>query len=178
MKEFMSFSDIEIIAYHEAGHVVLNIINGITFNIVTIISDGDYDGAVHGSWKFPNEDDENYEFGPELIKSVEKHVRACYGGMIAEIKLTGYIKDQSVYESDRIAVYRWANSICSGPEHLQKLCDRLYKEAELTFTNENGEDTIYWKCLKSIALGLIEKKTLSYNEAKAIYDSIISASAK
>lgn len=149
-------------AYHEAGHAVAAVVQGLEVQRATIAADHEEWGCVEVA---PVEDDFSPEWDPpEKVKEVlEPRLVTLLAGRVAEELRAGGVALSETDESDwgdRQAVVEFADCLAGGPEQTQTLVDSLIERArELLIEN--------WPAVAAVAQALLERETLSGEEVAA-----------
>ena len=158
-------ANIEPIAYHEAGHAVADYIFGIPIERATIILQNDGSPGyveISKEWKEKFLEDRDFE-----KKKIYHHYFAIekYCGGIAEAKYRGF-PNKGGCRTDRSIIEIAAKSFRSE-ENAKKLL-KIYEEDATRMM----ADPIIWRAVQSVALALLDKKTLSQSELKEICDKV------
>jgi ATP-dependent Zn protease len=139
---------IKVTAYHEAGHAVAYLVKGIKFKDVSIVPNNKENSRGHIT--FSRNLAKRKDADSLLPKTFIKHGITTLAGICAEkIKFGEY---------------------CSvGFESDKEMAIDYFIRAEINDTNEYIEKTEklllkHWKGVEIIALKLLEKKTLTYQE--------------
>jgi len=187
----MTDHDKRVIAYHEAGHALVQVLSGedsIKLQKVTIIPRGRSLGATHFT---PERDLFNYSKEQLLAK-----LRCLMAGRIAEETVLGSITSgasgdiQEATKTARQMVFEWGMSplgfmaISRGDGEESLASPQTFHEAEAhvrTLLDENYRETTRLlvenrAALDGIAQALIEKETISGDEVRAIVTTCRSAS--
>jgi hypothetical protein len=150
----------QYIAYHEAGHAVATILLGRKFRYVTVIPEGDSAGHI----KYFSPKTQRFRvLGFERIPNwIDVELMTSLAGEVAQ----GMALPRSVRpwhgKSDRRQNldFFWALNCAGGDEYVEYCKARLYSMFH---------DKINWAGLKALAFALLERKTLTYNEAWQIF---------
>jgi cell division protease FtsH len=179
----MTEHDKRIIAYHEAGHALVQILSGedsVKLQKVTIIPRGRSLGATHFT---PERDLLNYSKEQLVAK-----LRCLMAGRIAEETVLGSITSgasgdiQEATKTARQMVFEWGMSplgfmaISRGDGEESLASPQTFHEAEAhvrTLLDENYRETTRLlienrAALDGIALALIDKETISGDEVRRI----------
>lgn len=153
---------LEATAYHEAGHAVVAWRIGMKFRRVTIEPDGGSLGhmlhAKHPKWFNPE-----VEFSDRIRLRCESHIIVSYAGQLAQARFRGR-RPRWGMESDN----HWANEMASRLMSQQMI--RGSNETFVAFQKfcwQRSLDTVNerWLEIGELATALLERKTLSYDEA-------------
>ncbi len=157
-------TDLEAVAYHEAGHAVMYVLYGIRFNYVTIEPDDKYLGRVHGQlkpWYRPDIDNSHY---------VNHHTEAQIIGFLAGPIAEGMFTDEDPVEmnvivdgSDTDRATELALRMKGDGDAASEYLDELYKHAEEVV------DT-YWNLIEAVAKALPQRNYLRELE---VYDLMV-----
>jgi hypothetical protein len=159
-------NELEILAYHEAGHTVTAFKLNVPVKNVTIIHTDEYDGAATLDWEGIIDDkllelyfnygcpkNMSYEELEEYVKKVViQYTKTILAGSIAEKIYGNFKSDLDSNDFDRAfdISLRYFQSDVEASEYLDKVC----KEVE-SLLRDN------WVYVSAIANKLIEKKELS-----------------
>ena len=155
------------VAYHEAAHAVAYFEMGRRIRKVTIVPSGDYQGCCFGySSKIPRLD--TTEITPRLRERVEWEIILYFVGSLAEKRFlgkhpTGWTKISDTHVAIDLALY-----LTGSEKELNAYLNWLYVRAEgFVYTCDWR-----WNAIQAIAQALLEKKTLTGEEAYAIWRSV------
>src|SRR6516165_9443188 len=149
-------------AYHEAGHAVAAIMQGIAVHTVTIKPGDNYFGLTkHGKTRMDGFQPDYESVPPRVRDRMEKQARCALAGLIAQRRFSkSSIRQWHAHQDHRIAadlVSRLAHSI---PE----------TEAWLNLLHIQTEQIIdaHWYGVEAIAQALIKRNILRGSEARAL----------
>ena len=146
-------------AYHEAGHVIADLSFGYRFTFVTIRPEEseEYEGVVYGSTR-----------GRASNLAVVQ-----LAGIVASAKAAGYDPwaDPPRFDDDSADIATADNFIGNWTAFLQKTYGEASYKEQLWIETENTTRQLVdrnWNAIEVIARALMEKETLSYEDAIAI----------
>lgn len=146
---------IEETAYHEAGHVVAKMQYGIKFDYVTIIPKNDSLGHVRGRKRWGAIRD---------LQSTSqlRYLVAALAGLYAQKKFSGRL-DTNGADSD----FDKVDSIIFD-HHPSDTVREAYRTYIHALAETMFENPIRWRQTEAIANALLERKTLTYQEASHV----------
>ena len=156
-------SELECIAYHEAGHAAASFALGRDVRQVTIVpdeSDGSLGGCRNGAMP---------DFRPDVRDDpgtralVEREVIILLAGEIAEAHFKGHHDDLGE-EHDQSSACDLASHFCGSLEQTEEYIDRLYERARNLITGP-----LEWPGVEALAKALLESKTLGGRRARQVY---------
>ena len=161
--------NIDCIAFHEAGHAVASILTGTSFRYVTIKEDSEkneYGKRSLGHIMYENprskeEWDQISILNPNEFDVFFKDDFVGLAGLIAERLYKGKISWKGSKEDLRqffgISLYKLPD--CLGEKYLSFLLEYTF---QVLNTKQN------WSNIVAVALALIDKETLSYDQVREI----------
>jgi ATP-dependent Zn protease len=169
---------LRVVAYHEAGHAVAELAYGRQFEYVTIVPDGEFLGQVHvgeeWSKSFARKKEENEGTGlidlGSLVCSMlgafaEKEVTGRFNNRHA--RLDSDFTDGTLSQRDLFS--HWAGY---RPIKPPRTAEHLWLAAR---GEANAIVSLFWPAIEAIAKALLEKKTLTYDEATQIHCAAMKA---
>ena len=142
-------------AYHEAGHVIADLIYGYRFTYVTIRPDepGEYEGVVYGSTRGRAQD----------LAVVQ------LAGIVTAAKMAASDpwKNPPRFDDDRADIATAGNFIDNWVAFLAKTYGESSYREQLWDETEKKTRLLadqHWKAIEVIAGALLEKETLSYDD--------------
>jgi hypothetical protein len=159
-------TQLERTAYHEAGHVMAHFRLHVVFRYVTIIPAEGFLGCVrtypHGR-KF-REHIENGDYTLRERDRLENDIVIYFAGNEAEKKYCGRYNHQGA-TSDRHNSIDLAGYIAGEGEALEAYLRWLRLRARDLIAN-----SLNWKAVQMVAEALLERKTLTHEEGRMIFD--------
>ncbi len=152
-------------AFHEAGHAVASIGLGLSFEYVTIVPDGD----SLGSMLHPGVMGYHSQSKTDQKKLARDLMLACYAGFQAEKR---YISDanEDLAEADYDNAFFLSRTYQVFPRSMNFVGDDFHHAFLDRLKREAGKLVLtHWSAIETIAKALLEKQTLSFEEA---YDVI------
>lgn len=140
-------------AYHEAGHAVVSIAAGLSFDCVTITPGDGYRGALIYSHEFSIFGEKS----KDEIALARKMVLVSLAGSIAEEKLNGRYSQMSAVV-DMLNAEALALQLAKNPD---AYLNRKRNEARQIITDE-------WSFVVRLAETLLRQKTLSQADVMAL----------
>ena len=161
-------SRIEATAYHEAGHLVMCHLVGVSIVNVSITeNDSSYGRTRHMGFMEP--------FDPELIeaprtnlesrKKIEDVMLICFAGHIAEHLLTGR-NNWKGSEEDRSKATKLASYITSSKKETSTYRAWLWERATNMIRRR-----AHWELVEALARRLLEKNDLTYAEVMEVLEA-------
>ena len=153
------------IAYHEAGHAVAAIENGIKFHHVTIIRDEEKNSLGHillSKLLLISDFDDS----PRTRLKAEKFIQVALAGPIAEEKYTG-ILNRVGSSQDFEQSFAVAANLFGQTKVIARFIDFLWEDTRsmFTYSDENEQfDLPLWDEVKILAGALLTSKKLMYKE--------------
>ena len=142
-------------AYHEAGHVIADLVFGYRFTVVTIRPDesGEYEGTVYGSTRGRARD----------LAVVQ------LAGIVASAKMakSDPWENPPRFDDDRADIATAGNFIDNWVAFLTKTYGESSYREQLWDETEKKTRLLadqHWKAIEVIAGALLEKETLSYDD--------------
>ncbi len=155
-------TELELTAYHEAGHAVIMILYGIRFERVTIAADEDALGHVlraNAPWFNPD-----WDTSPFAQHYIRARITGSLAGPLAEKELSGEFNTVGA-SSDHAHAADLALYATSSPEDSSALLARLEQDAE--------EDVgAFWWHIDAVAKALLAKQSLSEAEVGEIMSHV------
>ncbi len=158
--------ELEKVAYHEAGHVVMHVLYGLRFNYVTIEPDDECLGRVHGRyapWFRPDVDNSHY-----VAHHSEAQIMTFLAGPVAEEIATGEEAEEFslVVDGDDVSkAMDLALRMKGGGDEASAYLDELRGRAE------DDVDTS-WHLVEAVAAALLARRFLREEDA---YDLMFGA---
>lgn len=158
-------------AYHEAGHVAAYFDMGRPIRRVTIVPTKEYGGCCDPFVrKLPPID--YCKITSSIRAKIEREVMVDLAGCIAEDKYLGR-DGAGNWEiggwSDMDHLINLIDHLTSGPEETDAYINLIYIRTKAIINQEH-----VWAFIQALASALLENKTISGKEAKAIWDAVLS----
>jgi ATP-dependent Zn protease len=147
-------------AFHEAGHAVVSVIERIPLKRVTCRPGQDFLGACeHPPWDLPSPD---VTWNEEVESRLRGHIRLLFAGVIAEVKSTGTAEwNLAGFEGDKDTIGDLVLRIGGDSDSASAICEQ---ECEAT----TGLVSKHWKAIEAVAEALLVRKELSPQEVSEI----------
>ena len=162
--ETQRLTELEMTAYHEAGHAVVSYALGAKFDYVTIEPEVSNLGHVMSTRNAGESTVLGTGSGSfKAMKDVEAAITSCLGGTIGQI-VGGFKVARYEGKSDRLEACKMADRICKTNAEAQACLKWLYRRAWFILTDEE-----YSCCLEHLAQALIKDKHLTYRQAIKVF---------
>lgn len=154
-------SKLELVAYHEAGHAVVSVVERRPIISVTVEPGDDYLGRVLNS-------PIGQSFNPEIDSGrrtrarIEAEIRICFAGCLAESKLLGK-EVRAGAEQDLEIASNLTTYVTGSVEETS-----AYLEWLIVATRQLIAQTRHWKAIETLAAELLLKTTISGRAARKI----------
>lgn len=156
-------------AYHEAGHVVAAVVEGIRFRSVTIRPDADTLGRVMFRkwpvWAMPDSPRYNQQRARSWFES---RARIALAGRMAEEYHTKQLAPRHTHAQDYRAVVNFAYEVCGFKDECDAWIEYLYLGARNRLIRKP-----YWAAVRALANELMKQKTIGEAEARRIIASAL-----
>ena len=156
-------------AYHEAGHAVIARYLHVGFKNVTVVPGEDYFGKLVLKRERARQrafQTAEYEVTPRRRDAVKKEIIILLGGPYAQMRFNPRCRVQDVESTDIDNAMKLVSYLV-GSEHQHKAY-WVYMEACV-----KDLLSMHWKEIEAVAIALIEKRTLSEDDVKKIYQQTI-----
>jgi hypothetical protein len=160
----------EIIAHHEAGHLVAQLYQGLKVRSATIVQNGDVAGCVDGerhsrAFRAAVESSVSTNMEPRHKDRFEKEARSLLAGLVAQRRFA----PRSVRKWQTRIGHRGDMPEAEELLHLVVTSDREFK-AYFDLLKVQTGDLIErrWRYVEAVAAALCERETLSRKEIVAI----------
>ena len=165
------------IAYHEAGHAVMHVLEHIPFRHVTIVPDEESSGHVHGNPQ-PKSFQPEWDNSTRMERRAEALVRIDFAGQVAEQILRGRKSWKQGSQCDLGNAVDMLCYLAGGGDTLDAYLHLLLLE-----TRNILQQPWNWAMVEAVAAALLRRKTLSAREvrrlskeaSKALYAATVAA---
>jgi hypothetical protein len=152
----------ESTAYHEAGHLVAAYFLGIPLGRIAVTIDEDSAGRFMRRLKFrAGELDVGNSYRSKL--KAERLAQVCLAGIVAQQRYSPSSVRSWHANRDYQTAHELVSAISGSQEEVQAYLNLILVRAQMMF-----EDSYRWRCVDAVAGGLLEKETLSREEAVTV----------
>jgi ATP-dependent Zn protease len=154
-------SQLEKVAYHEAGHASLAFWQQIAVRYVTVVEDIDSLGHFT-HWPKPS-------FRPDIKTDlrtrarIENHARVSLAGVIAEARATGRRRNWRGAHTDLRNACDLVSYLTVSAEHLNVYLRLLWIETEGMLATPH-----HWKAVEALAADLVKRRRMNGTEVKEV----------
>lgn len=147
-----SSHDLRAIAYHEAGHVVVGTLLGLTVLATDLDRDGE---GGRGHTHFANSPRRDPEF-------VERVVTTFMAGFAAEERVAVPDPDGSGYDID-LTLREWLRHLEPDPDRRPRRADEFYERAKRLL-----EKPVNWQAVEAVASALLQSSRVDGLHARTL----------
>ncbi|MEN6643998.1 MAG: hypothetical protein ABFE08_16295 [Armatimonadia bacterium] len=158
------------VAYHEAGHAVMDCLRGRSFRWVSIVRTDAYAGQVQG-YDLPKWFEPDMASGPEYDEVIETLVLGLLAGGVVEEEYIGIRPEPWSVQSDLEKAVTLAECLSGSIEDTENYLDEMRERAR-TLLRE------HWTAVETLATALLQRPKMNGSAACQIIEAALPAAAK